>query len=143
MKKNIEVLHRALEQFNNPATRESYFALYDDNAVLQSYAEVEPGLASIKQFYQQLWLAFPDARVEVEEVFASGDKVACRFVMYATHQGDFNGLAATDKAIALPGITILRFANGKCVERWSQSDFLGLMQQLGAISAPDTHFAKL
>jgi hypothetical protein len=26
----------------------------------------------------------------------------------------------------------VRFANGRCVERWSQADFLGLMQQLQA-----------
>jgi hypothetical protein len=38
--------------------------------------------------------------------------------------------------MALPGITILRFAGGRCVERWSQADFLYLLQQLGAFPAP-------
>lgn len=37
----------------------------------------------------------------------------------------------------MTGITILRFEGGKCVERWSQADFLGLMRQLGVIPTPE------
>jgi hypothetical protein len=33
----------------------------------------------------------------------------------------------------MPGITILRFDAGRCVERWSQADFLGLLGQLGVL----------
>src|ERR1044072_1519446 len=101
---NVAALNRALELFKDPAIREGYFELYDANAVLQGYAGVEPGLDSIKEFYNRLWSAFPDARVEAEDIFAKDDKVSCRFVMYGTHQGDFNGLAPTGTAIALPEI---------------------------------------
>ena len=44
-----------------------------------------------------------------------------------------NGIPATGKRVSIAGITILRFGGGKVVERWSQSDFLGLLQQLGAL----------
>jgi predicted ester cyclase len=70
-------------------------------------------------------------------VFAAADKVACRFVVHATHQGPFQGIAPTGKRIIQPGITILRFSEGKCVERWSQADFMGLLSQLGAL--PELH----
>ena len=36
----------------------------------------------------------------------------------------------------MSGITIFRVANGKLVEGWNRPDLLGLMQQLGAIPAP-------
>jgi len=134
---NIAALERALKYFPDPATRDQYFELYDPAVVLHGYASVEPGLANAKQFYASMWSAFPDARVQIEDVFAAGDQVACRFVMTGTHQGEFNGIPATGKAIALPGITILRFAEGKCVERWNQADFLGLLAQLGAL--PEAH----
>ena len=39
-------------------------------------------------------------------------------------------------AIALPGITILRFEAARVVERFSQADMPGLMVQMGAIPAP-------
>ena len=63
---------------------------------------------------------------------AEGDEVAARYVVYGTHQGEFMGIAATGKQITRAGITILHFRNGKCVERWSQADTLGMLRQLGA-----------
>lgn len=67
---------------------------------------------------------------------AEEGRLACRFVLEATHTGAFMGIAATGKAIRVAGMTILRFANGCCVERWNQSDMLGWLQQLGAVPAP-------
>lgn len=133
---NSDVLRRAGEHFNDPAGREAYFDLYDEHAVLHGYAGVEPGIESIKQFYAAFWAAFPDSRLLFEDIFEAGDKVACRFVVEATHQGPFLGVPATGRRVTLPGITILRFANGKCVERWSQADFLAVMVQIGAVPAP-------
>lgn len=66
---------------------------------------------------------------------AGGDRVACRFMVSGMHRGPFRGMPATNKPFSLPGITILRFADGRCVERWSQADFLSLLQQLGAMPA--------
>jgi len=43
------------------------------------------------------------------------------------------GIPPTGKQVTMTGITILRFAGGKCVERWSEADFLGLLQQLGVV----------
>jgi predicted ester cyclase len=80
-----------------------------------------------------IWAAFPDAYVAFDDVFGQGEKVACRFTMRATHRGEFMGVAATNKPITLTGITVLRFSNGACVERWNAADLLGLLQQLGAV----------
>jgi predicted ester cyclase len=46
------------------------------------------------------------------------------------------GIPPTRKQIEVFGITIIRFAGGKWVERWNQVDMLGWLQQLGAIPAP-------
>jgi hypothetical protein len=35
----------------------------------------------------------------------------------------------------MSGIDIVRIADGKIVEMWNQEDVLGMMQQLGVISA--------
>lgn len=133
---NLTILQRAIADFGNPTTRETYFDLYTNTTVLHGYAGVAPGLENIKQFYAAIWAAFPDASLTIEEMFAKDDKVVCRFVMSATHQGEFMGVPPTGKPIALIGITILRFVEGKCVERWSQADFLAVLQQIGALPAP-------
>ena len=136
MTDNKLALLQAIENFGRLETREKYFDLYDDNAVLRGYAGVGPGLENIKRFYAQFWTAFPDAKIVVEDLIEADDKLTCRFVVNATHGGNFLGVPATKKPVSLPGITILRFANGKCVERWSQTDFLGAMVQIGAVSMP-------
>ena len=130
---NVQVLARAMKAFGDPAARDSYFDLYDEAIVLRGYDGVGEGLTNVKSFYAALWEAFPDAGLTAADVFAEGDRVACRFVMTAHHLGPFQGIPPTGRKIVLPGITILRFENGKCVERWSQADFLGLLKQLGVM----------
>jgi predicted ester cyclase len=56
--------------------------------------------------------------------------------MTGRHVGEFMGVPATGTPIALPGITILCFRDGRCVERFSRADMLGLLIQLGAVPAP-------
>ena len=114
-----------------------YLQLYDPDVRLHGYSGVEPGLDNVRRFYEGFWAAFPDSRLIFEDLFPYEDRVACRFVVRATHRGELMGVPATGKEIALPGITILRFAGERCVERWSQADFLGLLQQIGAIPAPE------
>jgi steroid delta-isomerase-like uncharacterized protein len=90
------------------------------------------GREGIKRAFAEFRKAFPDLRMTVEDMIAEGDKVACRFVSRMTHLGDFQGIRATKKAIALSGIDIFRFAGGTIVERWGEFDKLGFQQQLGA-----------
>lgn len=91
------------------------------------------GVAGLRTFYGMAWAAFPDGQLHVDDVVAEGDRVAVRYRLTATHQGPFMGIPATGKAITLNGMTILRFANGRCVKRWQQADNLGLLQQLGVV----------
>ncbi len=133
---NKTALERAIGRWNE-GDLSGYLELYDADAVLHGYQGVEPGFEGIRRFYEAFWAAFPGSRITLEDVVSEGDEVACRFVLRATHEGEFNGIPATGKEISLPGITILRFADGKCVERWSQADFLGLLQQLGVVPAPE------
>jgi predicted ester cyclase len=40
------------------------------------------------------------------------------------------------KTVAVPGVQIDRFSGGKIVEGWTLFDQLGMLQQLGAVPAP-------
>jgi len=129
---NRDLVQRALEYFADPQRRERYFDLYAEDIVLHGYGGVEPGLDSVRRYYAAVWSVFPDARVIVEDVIEAGDKMTLRFTMTGTHSQPFLGVAATGRAVRLPGMTILRFENQKCVERWSVTDSLSLLAQLGA-----------
>lgn len=80
--------------------------------------------------------AFPDITVTLEDVVAEGDLVATRGYFTGTHQGDFNGIPPTGKAINAPYIDLWRLENGKAAENWVQIDMMGILQQLGVMPAP-------
>jgi predicted ester cyclase len=129
---NRQNFDRALECFVDPQRRQEYFDLYSDDIVLHGYQGVEPGLESVKQFYYAFWAVFPDAKVTVQELLEDGDTLVARYLITGTQQQAFMGVAAAGQPIALPGISILHFRNGRCFERWAWSDSLVLMSQIGA-----------
>jgi len=69
-------------------------------------------------------------------VLAEGDRYCCRFTMSGVHKGPFLGVPATGKSYVLPGITIMHFAGGKVIERWSSADMLSVLVQIGAMPPP-------
>jgi predicted ester cyclase len=129
---NRDIVERALVCFADPQRRERYFDVYAENVVLHGYGGVDPGLESVRRYYAGIWSVFPDACVIAEDWIEADDKVILRFTMVGTHTQTFLGVEATGRAVRLPGMTILRFENHKCVERWSVTDSLSLLAQLGA-----------
>jgi steroid delta-isomerase-like uncharacterized protein len=79
--------------------------------------------------------ALPDMRVTVDELIASGDHVALRWTVSATHAGGGFGFPASQKPVAFRGMTWLRFENGAIVEGWDSWNQGGLFQQLQAAQA--------
>lgn len=67
---------------------------------------------------------------QVEDIIASGEKVAVRWTFQGTHNGHFMGLAPTHKPVFFEGVTIFRMEDGKIVESWELQDTLTLLQQL-------------
>ena len=117
----------------NKGDLDSYLLMYDPSVVIHGIPGVEAGIESAKKFYRVFHRAFPDTQILVDDLFTRADKLACRFTVSGTHKAEFMGIPATDKFIKFTGVTILKFLAGKCTERWNQADFLGMLQQLGAI----------
>jgi steroid delta-isomerase-like uncharacterized protein len=83
--------------------------------------------------------AFGETRFSIEEQIAEEDKVATRVIMRSVHNGgDFQGVPPTGKQIAIAGISIERIQDGRIVERRVNSDWLGLLQQLGLVPTPQS-----
>jgi predicted ester cyclase len=81
--------------------------------------------------------AFPDLRMEPQDVLVSGDKVVARARATGTHRGEFMGMPATGKRIDVQLIDIIRFGDdGLAHEHWGVFDALAMMQQLGAVPGP-------
>lgn len=133
--RNIARLHEALAAFNDPYNRENYFNLYDEHVILHGYADnLEHGLAGLKDYYRHAWAVLGNLLVTVEDIAASGNTVACRYKLSAVHLGTFLGIPATNRQFNVDGMTFLRFANERCIERWQSMDKLSLLRQLEGVS---------
>ena len=95
-----------------------------------------PDLEGFKQVLHMLRAAFPDMRFTVEDLIAEGDKVVDRATWQGTHQGEMMGISPTGNSVTVTEMHVSRIAEGKIVERWGQTDMLGMMQQLGAVPPP-------
>jgi len=110
--------------------------LADDFVERNEVPGIPPTKAGVIQYFQMLLTAFPDFRMDVEDVIASSDKAVARVRVTGTHKGEFMGIPATDKSAAVDLIDITRFDDdGLAHEHWGVVDQLTLMQQLGLILA--------
>jgi predicted ester cyclase len=94
------------------------------------------GLKAAKKYMAEIFSAFPDVHMTIDDLVGEGDKVAVRFTVTGTHKGKFMGMPASNKKLKMWSIQIDRIANGKFVEGWERTDTLGLMQQLGVMAKP-------
>ena len=93
------------------------------------------GPQAFREYYTAIRSAVPDARYEVDDLIAEGNRVVVRWRLLGTHKGDFRGIAPTGLPITLKGIAIYRVDDGKLMERWVVSDLHGLLEEIGT-SAP-------
>ena len=96
-----------------------------------------PGSEGIRQSTAEFRTAFPDVHLTVDDQIAEGDKVVTRLTVQGTHLGEYQGILPTGKPIIVGLIDIVRMRGGKCVERWGELDALSLLEELGAIPAPE------
>ena len=81
--------------------------------------------------------AIPDLRVVVEDMVAEGDKVAVRYTLEGTHEGELFGVPPTGQRLSIKSISVERVSGGKIREHWRITDTLDMMQQLGVIPVPE------
>jgi steroid delta-isomerase-like uncharacterized protein len=96
-----------------------------------------PGLSAgkdgVRAFFEIMWHAFPDLKVEIFDQIAEGATVTTRKAFHATHTGDFMGIPPTGKRVQIDVIDVIRLEDGRFTEHWAVVDQMGLMQQLGVI----------
>ncbi len=135
MTANRDAFFRAIERWN-AGDLDGYLELYDDSIALHGYSDEPMAKSEVRGFYQGLFGSLSDVRIEIHQVVEDANHVAARFILTGEHTGELAGVPATGRTVTQPGMTILRFANGRCIERWSVADLLPVLVQIGAKSLP-------
>src|SRR5919112_4427649 len=91
----------------------------------------------VKRVLAMMNSAFPDLRVDQADSVTEGDKVAFRWIMSGTHQGELMGIAPTGERIVVMGMDIVRTVDGEILDYWGEFDVIGLLRQLGITPPPE------
>ncbi len=136
---NKAVVQRAFDSMTEgpKAFEAEHDAIYDPSLAGHFAGMPLVGIEMHRQFGLATFDAFPDLVRTVEDMVAEGDKVVARWTSTGTHAGLFMGIPPTGKTIMTSGITVFRFNDaGRIVEEWSESDMVGMLQQVGAMPSP-------
>ena len=132
---NKTLLRRTYEAVNQ-GNLTAFFEQFTPDFVLRNGSLTIQGLDAFKQLEAMLLAALPDIHYTVEDLLAEGNKVAVRLTVTGTHRGVFLGIPPTGKHTTVTESAISRIVGGKIAEHWSETDMLGLLQQLGVIPPP-------
>lgn len=96
------------------------------------------GIDAYKEWAGQMLNGLPDAKIEIQDTFTVDDRVAARWTVRGTHDGDLFGIPPTGEATEVTGLALFRIEDGKIAEKWYQQDDLRLLQQIGAVPEQPT-----
>ena len=133
---NKAIYRRFIEEGFNKGNLPVLDEVLAQNYVLHDVAPgADPGPAGVKEVISMFRAAFPDLQIVIEEQVAEGDKVTSRTTMRGTHKGNLFGIPATNKTVAVPGLTMVSVKDGKITESWVRNDAQIMFAQLG-VSPP-------
>jgi steroid delta-isomerase-like uncharacterized protein len=137
MESNKMVARRCFEDLLNKRNVPAVNELFAANAVFHYPLIPEPlrGTEALTQFFSGVGRAFPDIHFAVDDVFAEGDKVAVRWTVRGTFQGEYAGMPPTGRQATVSGVDLFALVDGKITENWVNYNTLAFMQQLGVIPA--------
>lgn len=136
MSEHATTIASAVQQLNAGDVDGYVTTLYAPDAVFHGFPPAfAPDRDGIADFFRALRAGVPDATISAQDLFADGDKVAVRFTLTGTHTGELFGGTGSGAPIDAEGITILRFLDGRCVERWNRLDDVAFLSQIGAMPA--------
>ena len=70
---------------------------------------------------------------EIEQVFATEDRVLVRFVLHGTNSGSFFGMPPTGRRVMVPAHVVLHVSGGLVTTLFGIFDEAGLLRQLGIL----------
>jgi predicted ester cyclase len=136
MSDNVATVQQAIERLNS-GDLDGYMSMYSPAARFVGYpVEVPPTFDGIRAFYGDLLRAIENLSIEAIDIFPAGQRVVVRYLLGGDHTGELLGAPPTAHQLAVEGLTILYFDEGKVVHRVNRLDDLAFLNQIGIIPTP-------
>jgi predicted ester cyclase len=134
-KANVEVVKQANAAFNAHKVADA-LPLFTDDAVESDQASNtdDKGKKGIEKAWKALWKAFPDFKIDVQDVFAAGDHVAVLGSYTGTNTGDLGPkMKKTGKPVNGKFAEVYKLKDGKIVQVWRFRNAMAMATQLGLV----------
>jgi steroid delta-isomerase-like uncharacterized protein len=124
---NKAIVQRFIDEAWNNRNYHLVEEIFAEDHVNHDPADPNParGPQGARDFVETLHASFPDARIEIDDIIAEGDRAVIRWHSSGTHQGEL--IPASGRRAHTTGIGIDRIADGRIVESWTNWDTLGLL----------------
>lgn len=95
------------------------------------------GIEAVKESVTSMREAYSDPRYSYDEMIADGNSIAYRYSLHGRHTGQSTTLPIlpTGAEVSLVGSVVVPVRDGKIVEEFEYSDYLGFLQQLEAVES--------
>jgi predicted ester cyclase len=102
--------------------------------LVQLFADSE-GSSGGADFVRMISGAMPDFRLDIEDIFGAGDRVAVRLRMSGTHTGQpLLGRRSTGNSLSANAVFIYRIEDGRIAEAWQMIDGLAFFRLAGLLN---------
>jgi predicted ester cyclase len=115
---NLAIAKRFVTEGLGKADMKAFDELIDPNVVVTTgLSPKEPirGRAAYKEVFAGFADAWPASKLDIEEVFAEGDKVVVKFTATTVFKKDYFGVEATHQVVPLTEMHVYTLNNGKIV----------------------------
>lgn len=125
---NKAVVRRFFEEADKGNFEASFACLADTHLLHFPGADKALDKAGHEQLILAFHHAFPDWHHTNMQLVAEGDLVVTWATVCGTHKGEWQGIAATGRSVAVIGVAMQRIVNGKIADEWSCFDSLAFME---------------
>jgi len=140
-----EVPPNALEENNKILVRSAIEDIFNEHNItavdkyikedlIQNNTGFAEGREARKQYFGMLFNAFPDLNVTIDKMVAEDDLVSVFLSWNGTHEGEFQGMPATNNPITMKTAHTFRIEDGMVAEQWEIFDTLDLLTKTGVIA---------
>jgi steroid delta-isomerase-like uncharacterized protein len=129
---------RLLDEGPNKGNAGIFSELLDEDVIVHVGLSAEPirGREGVAALMARVRAAFPDLRIQVDELIAEGDRLVALVTNSGTNTGPMMGRPATGNRVTWTVVHIVRFKDGRIVEDRHILDRLSFFEQLGLAGPP-------
>lgn len=142
--RNAATIRRLLDEVFSKGALDTIDEIFADTVVFHRVADGQPipdARRRIKLFITAYRTAFPDLRMEVDELVASEEAVTVCWTAQGTHTGPLSqpevgafGVPATGRSARWSGMSLYHLENGRITTSRSYANGYALLRQLGLVT---------